>query len=166
MRRSLSILWVATALTFFGCNTTNENKIDPINDPFEKEQEDIKKLLVEIFETAKAKDMVALDAYHLNSPKFSKFDDGDVPQLQDYAMAKKTEEEFFTSISQFNYTLPEVKVDVFDDMAITSFILDYSVVLGEETFTGKSRSTLVFVKDGDGWKIVHEHFSPFIQPAD
>ncbi len=164
MIRTILILLAFSTLTIFGCNP-NVEKIDPINDPFESEQEAIKKLLVEIFDVAKAKDMDALDAYHLNSPKFSKFDDGEVPQMQDYAMAKETEEEFFTSLSEFNYTLPDVKVDVFNDMAIASFILDYSVVMGEETFIGKSRSTLVFVKVEDSWKIAHEHFSPYSEAS-
>ena len=144
------------------CNSPSSTT-NPIGDSYIEEQEHIKKMLFDIFETAKAKNMDSLDSYHLNSPKFSKFDDGDVPQMQDYAMTKKTEKEFFTSTSDFDYTLPEVKVDVFDDVAIASFILDYSVVMGDDTFTGKSRSTLVFVKDQGQWKIAHEHFSPFVE---
>jgi ketosteroid isomerase-like protein len=150
-------------LSVLGGCMNQENKINAINDPFKSDQEVIKKLLIDIFATAKAKDMDRLEAYHLNSPKFSKFDDGDVPDIQDYAMAKKTEEELFTSISEFDYTLPDVKVDVFDDVAIASFILDYSVVMGEDTFAAKSRSTLVFVKVDGQWKIAHEHFSPYSQ---
>jgi ketosteroid isomerase-like protein len=80
-------------------------------------------------------------------------------------MAKKSEEDFFTNITEFDYKLPDIKVDVFDDMAIATFILDYSVIMEDETFNGNSRSTLVFVQDEGQWKIIHEHFSPFIQTS-
>ena len=110
-----------------GCNTPAQ-KGNPITDMYPEEQEQIKNIVYDIFEVAKVKDMDSLDSYHLRGPKFTKFDDGDVSQMQDYAMAKKTEEEFFTSTSDFDFTLPEFKVDVFDDVAIASFILDYSVV--------------------------------------
>ena len=122
----------------------SENKINAIDDLFELDQEVIKKLLIDIFANAKAKDMDRLEACHLNSPKFSKLDDGDVLEMQDYAMAKKTEEKLFTAISDFYYILPNVKVDFFDDVAIATFILDYSVKMDEDTFAAKSRGTLVF----------------------
>lgn len=160
--KSINTLLLFLGVLMFGCNTP-EPKGNPITDMYPEEQEQIKNIVYDIFEVANAKDLDSLDSYHLNSPKFTKFDDGDVSQMQDYAMAKKTEEEFFTSTSDFDYTLPEVKVDVFDDVAIASFILDYSVVMGEDTFTGKSRSSLVFVKENENWKIVHEHFSPYIE---
>jgi len=129
-----------------GCNAPTP-KSDPVTDMFSEEQEQIKSLIYDIFEVAKSKDMDSLDSYHLSGPKFSKFDDGDIPQRQDYEMAKKTEEDLFTNVDEFNYEPPDVKVDIFDDVAIATFILDYSATMGEAAFTGKSRSTLVFVKD-------------------
>ena len=146
------------------CNKP-EKSVNVIDDLFDAEQAQIRNLIHEIFETAKAKDMDNLDSYHLKGPKFSKFDDGDIPQRQDYEMAKKSEEDFFTNITEFAYKLPDIKVDVFDDMAIATFILDYSVIMEGETFNGNSRSTLVFVQDEGQWKIIHEHFSPLIQTS-
>ncbi|TFH24247.1 MAG: hypothetical protein E4H10_10910 [Bacteroidia bacterium] len=35
--------------------------------------------------------------------------------------------------------------------------------MSDTTLTGKDRSTLVFVKENEQWKIAHEHFSPYIQ---
>ena len=160
--KSINITILFLGVLMAGCNTP-ALKGNPITDMYPEEQEQIKNIVYDIFEVAIVKDMDSLDSYHLNSPKFTKFDDGGVSQMQDYAMAKKTEEEFFTATSDFDFTLPEFKVDVFDDVAITTFILDYSVVMGEDTFTGKSRSSLVFVKDQGQWKIAHEHFSPFVE---
>jgi len=160
--KSINITILFLGVLMAGCNTPVP-KGNPITDMYPEEQEQIKNIVYDIFEVAKVKDMDSLDSYHLNSPKFTKFDDGVVSQRQDYEMAKKTEEEFFISTSDLDFTLPEFKVDVFDDVAIASFILDYSVVMGEDTFTGKSRSSLVFVKDQGQWKIAHEHFSPFVE---
>lgn len=78
-------------------------------------------------------------------------------------MAKRTEEEFFTAVSDLSYELPDLEVGVFGDVAIASFLLDYTVTMADTTFIVKDRSTLVLVKDKDKWKIAHEHFSPFLE---
>lgn len=163
MKKRLYLLLVLIGI-LGSCNKP-EKSVNAIDDLFEMEQEQIRNLIRDIFETAKAKDMDNLDSYHLKGPKFSKFDDGDIPQRQDYEMAKKSEEDFFTNITEFDYKLPDIKVDVFDDMAIATFILDYGVIMEDETFNGNSRSTLVFVQDEGQWRIVHEHFSPFISTS-
>lgn len=140
---------------------------DPIHEMYPAEQEEIKQLILDIFKTAQEKNMEKLDAYHLNSPKFTKYDDGEIPDRQDYAIAKRSEEELFTSISDFSYELPDLKVDVFDDTAISTFTLDYTVLVDDTTsISAKSRSTLVFVLKDDQWKIAHEHFSPYTEPQD
>jgi ketosteroid isomerase-like protein len=67
----------------------------------------------------------------------------------------------FAAISDFNYSVHDFKADVFGDFAIATFTIDYSMKMGEEAASAKARSTMVFVKDGDNWKITHEHFSSF-----
>jgi len=160
--KSINILILFLGVLLFGCNTPAP-KSNPITDMYPEEQEQIKNIVYDIFEVAKAKDMDSLDSYHLKGSKFSKFDDGDLPQRQDYEMAKTTEEDLFTNVTEFNYQPPDVKVDVLDDIAIATFILDWGATIGENTFSGKSRSSLVFVKEDGRWKIVHEHFSPYIE---
>jgi ketosteroid isomerase-like protein len=54
----------------------------------------------------------------------------------------------------------ELKIDVFGDVGIATFILAYHFKAGTETIEKTERS-LVFVKDRGDWKIVHEHFSAF-----
>ena len=55
----------------------------------------------------------------------------------------------------------DLKVDVFGNVAVATFILDYGFQNGAERVEKKNRSTLVLVKAQGEWKIVHEHFSPF-----
>jgi ketosteroid isomerase-like protein len=59
--------------------------------------------------------------------------------------------------------LETVKVDVFGDVGIATFILDYSFEVEGATVRKKDRATLVFVKEGGEWKITHEHLSPIIE---
>lgn len=160
MKTKFVILLILVGI--IGCNDAGP-KSDVINDPFESEQDKIKSMLTEIFNTAKTKNMDSLDSYHLKGAKFSRFD-GENPGRQDYEMGKKSEYDFFTSVTEFNFTLPDVKVDVFDDTAIASFIIAYDVIMGDTTVSGKEKGTLVFVKDKTNWKITHEHFSSITTP--
>ena len=162
MQKHVCILMILIA-GMAGCSTPG-TRVDIIDETFQREQDEINGMLNDIFNTAKARDMDSLDSYHLKGPKFSKFDDGEIPGRQDYEMGKETENAFFTGVSEFDFTLPDTKVDVFDDAAIATFIIDYQVKVNDSTIRGKSRGTLVFVKDNDRWKIAHEHFSGFIQP--
>lgn len=161
MKSNISKLFILVLLAaVLSCQ--KENRSNPITDTDPEKQAAVKALLEEIFTVAKSKDMDSLDSYHLRGPKFSKFDDGEIPGRQDYEMGKKTESEFFTGVNAFNFTLPDTKVDVFDDVAIATFIIEYNVVLNDTTVAGQSRGTLVFVDDSGRWKITHEHFSPVV----
>ena len=165
MKTTSICLSLVLMLAIVSCRKTTSD-VNIIDEPFAEDQENIKAILVNIFDVAKAKDMDALDTYHLRGPKFSKFDDGGIPGRQDYETGKRTETEFFMGVSEFDYTLPDTKVDVFGNAAIATFIIDYNVALSDTTINGKSRGTLVFVKDNGQWKIAHEHFSPVINPND
>ena len=153
-------IYLFVLLWFISSCSQTEQKSNIIDDPFTEDQEKVEKILTNIFEVAKAKDMKSLDSYHLNHFKYTKFDNGDLPSRMDYATAKKKEEDFFTGVSEFNYQLHNTKVDVFGSTAISTFIIEYDVKFNDEPLHGKLMGTLVFVKDGEQWKIVHEHFSP------
>ena len=57
-----------------------QQKTDWINETYPEKQKAIEQTVQAIFESAKAKDMAKLDAFHLYGPKFSKFDDGEDKQ--------------------------------------------------------------------------------------
>jgi len=63
-------------------------------------------------------------------------------------------------MTDFKYNLQDLKVNVFGDVAIATFHGDFGGKMGQDTLSFKLQNTMVFVKDGDAWKIVHEHFSP------
>lgn len=132
-----------------------------ISDPYIAEQKAIERLVYEIFDAGKKKDIVRLESYHLYGPKFTKYDDEFPYKRIDADEGKKGEREGFLSLDDFEIHLSGFKADIFGDFAIATFDADYSVRQGTKKTAAKSRCTLVFVKAGGGWKITHEHFSKY-----
>jgi ketosteroid isomerase-like protein len=94
-------------------------------------------------------------------PKLTKFDDWEPLDRQDARTAMKAERDGFSQISDLDIQIKNLKADVFGALAISTFILDYTMKAGPEQIADKARGTFVFVKVGDSWKITHEHFSLF-----
>jgi ketosteroid isomerase-like protein len=118
----------------------------------------IEQRLQEIFAAAVAKDFDRLDSYHLYGPNFTKFS-GSSPQRQDATAARNGEHAGLGAINGLKMAAEGLKIDLFGDVAIATFILDYSFASGGETVHAKERTTMVFVKDGGAWRIAHEHLS-------
>jgi len=126
------------------------------------ERAQIERCLQEVLLAAQNKDFNRLDSYHLYGPKFTKFT-GSSPDRLDAATGRKGEHEGLSALKGMKTRADALKIDVFGNVGITTFILDYSYDSDGQTVRGKERSTLVFVKDGGAWKIAHEHFSPINQ---
>ena len=101
-----------------------------------------------------------LRAIHLDSPKFSKFGPR-IAERQDVKSTNETETEHFLSMRDASFELEDIKVDIFGDIAVTTFYNNYSFIKNKIRVQGKGRVTLVFLNTEAGWKIVHEHSSPF-----
>lgn len=107
---------------------------------------------------AENKDFTLLDSYHLYGSKFSKFTGFSAERL-DAAIAQKGEHDGLGAARNLKMRTDGLKIDVFGNVGIATFILDYSFDSAGRTIHGKERSTLVFVKDGGAWRIAHEHLS-------
>ena len=118
----------------------------------------IKRRLTEIFDAAEKKDLERLDGYHLYGPKFTKFAPEAVGRLE-AAAARKGEHDGLAPIKELSMQADELKIDVFGDFAIATFVSNYSFKAGGDTIKKQALATLVFVKDRGEWKITHEHFS-------
>ena len=132
-----------------------------IQEPYTSEQAVLKKRLEQIFAFGANKNFKELEAAHLYGPKFTKFDDWEPLTRQDAETAKKGEKEAFMSVKDFAYSIHDFKADVFGKIAVTTFSVDYGMQLDKDKIKAKARATIVFIKDGNDWKITHEHFSPF-----
>ena len=128
-----------------------------------QEQAQVQQTLYQIFDAAEKKDFNRVDGYHLYGPKFTKFAP-EQPGRQDAAASRQGEHDGLSAINGLSMHANELKIDLFGDVAIATFIVDSHFKSGADTVERKARSTLVFVKDHGAWKIAHEHFSP-LKPA-
>jgi len=121
----------------------------------------LKELVERIWVDAVEGNLEALSEIHLDSPKFSKFGPR-ISTRQDVKSTNINEAEHFLSIQDASFKLEDIKVDIFGEVAVTTFYNNYSFIKNEIPIKGKARVTLVFISTEKGWKIVHEHSSPFI----
>jgi len=157
--KTIKIITLLLGIFMLGCDPQS-HKTDIINETFPETQSEIKNLVDNIFKDGAAKNLEELDAYHLNSPKFTRLDDSG---LLSYEEGKVLEENFYGNYDIPYYNLHNHKVDVYGDIAISSFHIDMTVINGSDTLDRKSKISLTFAKDKNKWKIVHEHISPRLQ---
>jgi ketosteroid isomerase-like protein len=98
----------------------------------------------------------ALQAAHLESDRFSKFGPRKF-ERQNLKDANASEAAFFSSISDVDYRINDLKIDVFDDVGIATYYPHVSFVEEGESRSVHGRQTFVFLRTNDGWKIIHEH---------
>ena len=159
--KSLNLVLSLALVSMISCNLNSTKQHDFIKYGYQEEQIKIEKLIHDILDSSKNKKFDKLESFHLYGPKFTKFDDWEPLDKQDADMTRKSEREAFEALDNFSYELKDMKVDVFDKVAIATFIANYELQMGEDNALAKARGTMVFVKDGDNWKITHEHFSAF-----
>ncbi len=127
---------------------------------------DVASVIFAFFEAGKNKDLTALSRFH-SVRNFSKFDENPPYTRQNSEEAFVYEQAAFVNISDYNYEIEDLKIDLVDQVAIATFYLTYTgIFVNDYSFEGKtvsskSRVTMVLSSLPEGWKIVHEHFSPF-----
>ena len=77
---------------------------------------------------------------------------------------RRLEREAILGVEEFDPRVLDLKIDVFGPVAVTTFVMEYTVVAEGERHELRARGTLVLANDG-AWLIVHEHFSPFVGNA-
>ena len=139
----------ALAIAFLGSGCASVPAADPQADyPIERAQ--IEHCLQEIFAAAAAKDFSRLDGYHFYGPKFTKFS-GSSPERLDANAGRKGEHEGLGAINGLKMRADALKIDIFGNVGIATFILDYSFDSGGVTMHAKERTTMVFVKESGAW---------------
>jgi ketosteroid isomerase-like protein len=144
------LAWLAV-----GCASTPHANLQA---DYPQERAQIERRVGEILSAAEAKDFPRLDGYHLYGPKFTKFSGASAERL-DAAAGRKGEHDGLGAIKGLKMRAEALKIDVFGEVAIATFILDYSFDSAEGKVERKERSTLVFVQEHGDWKITHEHLS-------
>ena len=126
------------------------------------DQEEIAKVIQTFFETGKTKDFSVLGNIQLNSPEFSSFSDVPPYGLKGYSESIALEELRFSSISDYEYEIKDVKISIFGKTGVATFVLTQKgMLVDNKAFTGQyitinGRATFVLIKE-DTWKILHYH---------
>jgi ketosteroid isomerase-like protein len=124
-------------------------------------------LITSYYEVGKSKEITSLSRFFAPSQYFSKFDESRPYTRQNSDDAFMYEQARFANISDYEYKIEDMRIDVVGFMAVATFYLDYKVVfVNDYSFEGstvgwRSRVTMVVGKLGDEWKIVHHHVSRF-----
>lgn len=144
---------------FFACANESSLERDIITDPFPEAQAELREVVNTIAKDAMMANIEGLQEAHLVSDKFTKFGPRNFNR-QGVANTNASEAAFFSSISNLNMEIRDLKIDVFGEIGIATYYPHYSFIQDGEDKEGSSRQTLVFVKTRKGWKIIHEHGTP------
>ena len=133
----------------------------------EQAKKEVTAFITSYFEVGKNKDITNLSRFFAASQYFSKFDESPPLTRQDADDAFMYEQARFANISDYQYEVGDLRIDVIGFTAIATFYLEFKGVFVNDysfegsTVGGRSRVTMVVSKFGDEWKLVHHHASRF-----
>lgn len=124
-----------------------------------KEQEAVKSVIIQRLEGIKRRDSEAIRKL-IDVDNYTKFDDWPPFERQGLDGLKR-EADALKVLKEYDYEISDLRIDVLGNTALASFIIKYRGRMRELDFNVRSRVTMVLVKVGDEWKIIHEHWSRF-----
>ncbi len=114
----------------------------------------IEKELVRDFNTGKTSDLLA----HFH-PQVVGFSSTKQQRISGPAAMRKTFDYYRHASSKMKYVIGRPQVQVFGDTAVATFTWTVELGAGRPRHSIHGRGSHVFVRKGDKWQIVHEHFS-------
>ena len=133
--------------------------------PSDKDRSDVEALIRAFYEAGKNKDLSALADFHGPSERFTKFDEYPPYTRQNAEEAFVYEQAAFANISDYDYSINDLRIDLFEGVALATFYLSYSgMFVNDYSFEGspvrsKTRVTMALARTPKGWRMVHEHLS-------
>lgn len=131
------------------------------------DEKDVEDVLKGYFELGKTKELDKIEDFL--APAFHKFGEAAPYERRNIERASTLEQMYFANLSDFEYRIDDLKIEVFDDVALATFIVETSgMVVDDYSFRGttvktRSRATVVFRRlPIKGWKMLHQHYSKFI----
>lgn len=124
----------------------------------------IRDLIYNYFQLAKTKEIEKIEEFL--GPGFSKFGDSPPYDWRDFERALMLEQLQFASLSDYDFKIENLKIEVIGEAAIATFVLQVTgMIVDDYSFRGttidnKSRATIILQKDkNDQWKMIHQHLS-------
>ena len=128
------------------------------------ESDDVVGTIRKFLDAGKTKDFSILKDVQLNDSLFSSFSDVPPYDLKDFSTTIALEELRYASISDYDYEINNVKVSIFENVAVLACeLIQKGMLVDNKAFTGEhiiinGRATFVLIKKIN-WKILHYHFS-------
>jgi hypothetical protein len=128
------------------------------------DKEEIIDIITTFFNAGKTKNVAPLSVIQLDDPRFSAYSDVPPLDLKDFATTTALEQLRFVSISDYDYELKNMRIDLFENFAVATFAVKQTgMVVDNYSFRGEhlsmeSRVTFVLGKYAK-WKIVHLHMT-------
>ena len=156
MKRGYAFFVCAASLSFGACSVEEQDVKDLANDPFVDQQLEIREAVLSIQSDIESSNIDGLQAAHLDNEKFTKFGPRRF-ERQDVTSANESEAAFFGSITDVEYEVRDLKIDVFGDVGIATYYPEVSFARDGSDVAVSGRQTFVFLRTDFGWKLVHEH---------
>ncbi len=131
-----------------------------------EDRDEITQLIHTFFTAGKSKNLAPLSVIQLDDQRFSSYSDVPPFDLKDFATTIALQQLRFVSISDYEYELKNLKIDLFDNFAIATFLVRQTgMIVDNYSFRGQhlsmeSRASFVMIKNSK-WKIVHLHLSKY-----
>ena len=131
------------------------------------DRDGVESIVRAFYEAGRNKDLTALADFHSSRESFTKFDENPPYTRQNSEEAFVYEQAAFANISDYRYTIDDLRIDLLGDAAVATFYLSYGgMFVNDYSFegspvSGRARVTMVLVKTARGWRIAHEHLSRF-----
>jgi ketosteroid isomerase-like protein len=124
----------------------------------------IQDLINKYFQIARSKEIENIPDFF--DDRFTKFGDSPPYDRRELERALMLEQLQFASISDYDFKIDDLKVDMMGETAVASFMLQSTGMIVDDysfrgtTINNRSRVTIVFQKDKKyTWKMLHHHFS-------
>lgn len=128
-------------------------------------QAEIEKLVHELYESIKNKDLEKQKSFHLYSDKFTAFYGGQKRKNAEGAM--EYEKNLLNAVSDdITFDIQDMQVNVFDDVAVATFHIYVTSTVKGEKKQSQAQISLVYLNVNGEWKITHEHVSALTESRD
>jgi len=124
----------------------------------------VRDLIYKYFEIAKTKEIEKLEDFF--DPRFTKYGDSPPYDRRSSERALMLEQLHFASLSDYDFKIEDMQIDISDSSAVATFTLEsVGMLVDDYSFRGttvnvRSRATIVLQKGKNGqWKMIHQHLS-------
>lgn len=166
MKSKLTItVLIICALFITGCSNDDDEQtpkapFDIITPEFLEAKQEVIETWDAIEQSLRDGDMDELISFHAYSPKFTEYINGE--SVKDGTANESFERAAFGAVTEVvKFDTKDFKVAVYGDVANMTFQSDFHLKFGGDLVVINEQTSLLFVRTINGWKIVHEHHSPW-----